>query len=151
MKLSDFDFRIWDNIEKKYIKSQNGLYIANSEHNFHQCNRLIENLLQSEFYVCEPFNGSNKEYRTNENAFLIELWTGYYDKNHKKIYEGDILKLTEKRESNIAKARCYVEYKGGCFVLYGLNRYYEGALDTNLSYQDAEIIGNIHEKEDLLK
>lgn len=32
MKLKDFDFRIWDNIEKKYIKSPHGLYIENTEH-----------------------------------------------------------------------------------------------------------------------
>ncbi|EAI5420466.1 hypothetical protein E5I20_07310 [Campylobacter coli] len=146
MKLQDFDFRIWDNIEKKYIKSQNGLYIANSEHNFHQCNRLIENLLQSEFYMCEPFNGSNKEYGTNENAFLIELWTGYYDKNHKKIYEGDILEDMESRVCDIYE----VVFKEGAFYLSDIESGDEDLMSEFL-LTELEIIGNIHENHELLK
>ncbi|EAK2110036.1 hypothetical protein BFM12_08525 [Campylobacter jejuni] len=128
MKLQDFDFRIWDK-------------------NYKGCNN--ENCkCQSKFIYGEEAKVRLSEFKDEDVE--IELWTGLYDINGKKIYEGDILKLTKKRESNITKARCYVEYEVGCFVLYG-NRYYEGTLDTNLSYQDAEIIGNIHEKEDLLK
>ncbi|EAI7347841.1 hypothetical protein CLC35_03085 [Campylobacter jejuni] len=163
MKLSDFDFRIWDG--KEYLRQE----IYNDNKNKNAYIGITSDLAQKgeksqhQILKLEHFAEQNHDYGDYDEICRvkdftdytenveIELWTGFYDKNGEKIYEGDILKLTEKRESNIAKARCYVEYEGGCFVLYGLNRYYEGALDTNLSYQDAEIIGNIHEKEDLLK
>lgn len=133
MRLQDFDFRIWVDGEG-YIKGTARTSLEKSDGSL----RVIKSDYGED--IGDIFNCA---YLAQETE--IELWTGFYDKKGNKIYEGDILKLTKKRESNITKARCYVEYEGGCFVLYGLNRYYEGTLDTNLSYQDAEIIGNIHE------
>ncbi|EJZ2962959.1 hypothetical protein OHY51_001689, partial [Campylobacter coli] len=88
MKLKDFDFRIWDNIEKKYVKSPNGLYIKNTEHkDASKCNRIIANYEQGGFYIDNPFNDRNNEYYDNEESLLIELFTGFCDKKGNKIYE----------------------------------------------------------------
>lgn len=82
MKLSEFDFRIWDNIENKYIETPHGLYIENTEHNdASNCNRIIANYEQRAFYIDYPFNDRNNEYYDNEESLLIELFTGFYDKN----------------------------------------------------------------------
>lgn len=32
--------------------------------------------------------------RHNPRDFAIEVWTGYFDKNNKKIYRGDVIKLS---------------------------------------------------------
>ncbi|EIX7546954.1 hypothetical protein MK761_001831, partial [Campylobacter coli] len=93
MKLKDFDFRVWDNIEKKYIKTPHGLYIENTEHNdASNCNRIIANYEQRAFYIDYPFNDRNNEYYDNEESISIELFTGLYDKKDKKVYENDIVK-----------------------------------------------------------
>ncbi|HEF9336642.1 TPA: hypothetical protein SBW68_001880, partial [Campylobacter coli] len=73
MKLKDFDFRIWDNIENKYIKTPHGLYIENTEHNdASNCNRIIANYEQRAFYIDYPFNDRNNEYYDNEESLSIE-------------------------------------------------------------------------------
>ncbi|HDZ5011409.1 TPA: hypothetical protein RTG60_001719, partial [Campylobacter jejuni] len=92
MKLSDFDFRIWDNHNKKYIDN-----ISYSIKKY-----------QNENKVFLPFSIDLSEYGNNEifkdeiqmpsDRVEIELWTGFYDKNGKKIYENDILKNEELEE-----------------------------------------------------
>ncbi|HED0579747.1 TPA: hypothetical protein R4K66_000702 [Campylobacter coli] len=154
MKLKDFDFRIWDNIEKKYIETPHGLYIENTEHNdASNCNRIIANYEQRAFYIDNPYDWKNKEYFNNENAFSIELFTGLYDKNGKKIYEGDILYSFEGcSEGEAFKYKAVL--KEGAFYLVecgGDGEEYDEDLISEFRLEELEIVGNIHENAELLK
>ncbi|EHA2139488.1 hypothetical protein JKH62_001844, partial [Campylobacter coli] len=149
MKLKDFDFRIWDNIEKKYIKTPHGLYIENTEHNdASSYSRIIGNYEQRSFYIDYPFNDRNNEYYDNEESLLIELFTGLYDKNGKKIYEGDIVKTKSPYDCFLAKVSIHKE---GTFYLESKSRDYIGSLIYLVKDEgyDTEIIGNIHENPEL--
>ncbi|HEF5072404.1 YopX family protein [Campylobacter jejuni] len=147
MKLKDFDFRIWDNIEKKYIKTPHGLYIENTEHNdASNCNRIIENYDHVGFSVDNPYNWKNEEYYNNEESLSIELFTGFYDKNGKKIYEGDILENKMTMEDLPYK----VVFKWGVFYLVEIDGNDEDLMSEFL-FMELEVIGNIHENAELLK
>ncbi|EKR5470514.1 hypothetical protein P8K93_001771 [Campylobacter coli] len=153
MKLKDFDFRIWDNIEKKYIKTPHGLYIENTEHNdASSYSRIIGNYEQRSFYIDYPFNDRNNEYYDNEESLLIELFTGLYDKNGKKIYEGDILYyFKDCSEGEVFKYQ--VLFKEGAFYLF---ESYDGFVDdedliAEFDLKELQVMGNIHENKELLK
>ncbi|EHN8328380.1 hypothetical protein KJ522_001716 [Campylobacter coli] len=151
MKLKDFDFRVWDNIEKKYIKTPHGLYIENTEHNdASNCNRIIANYEQRAFYIDYPFNDRNNEYYDNEESLSIELFTGLYDKKGKKVYENDIVKVKSLYDCFLAKISIHKE---GTFYFEGKNGDYIGSLIYLVEDEgyDTEIIGNIHENPELLK
>ncbi|EHG5045367.1 hypothetical protein J4F05_001720 [Campylobacter coli] len=151
MKLKDFDFRIWDNIEKKYIKSPHGLYIENTEHNdASNCNRIIANYEQRAFYIDYPFNDRNNEYYDNEESISIELFTGLYDKKDKKVYENDIVKVKSLYDYFLAKISIHKE---GTFYFEGKNGDYIGSLIYLVEDEGytIEAIGNINENAELLK
>ncbi|ABS44062.1 phage protein [Campylobacter jejuni subsp. doylei 269.97] len=93
----------------------------------------------------------------------IELFTGLYDKNGKKIYVGDILKYTRWCEQYMEDAE-YSEtiYEIVCFdIKLGLYSkllngecgwFFEHFInDKNKTVEEMEIIGNIHENKELLK
>ncbi|HDZ5348129.1 TPA: hypothetical protein R4O39_000349 [Campylobacter jejuni] len=154
MKLKDFDFRIWDNIEKKYIETPHGLYIENTEHNdASNCNRIIANYEQRAFYIDNPYDWKNKEYFNNENAFSVELFTGLYDKKGNKIYEGDILYSFEGcSEGEAFKYKAVL--KEGAFYLVECGddgEEYDEDLISEFRLEELEIVGNIHENAELLK
>lgn len=124
MKLQDFDFRIWNTACKKYIDDV-GL-ISN----------IMCDLIHSATDIIEDFE--------------IELWTGIYDKNGKKIYEGDIVKTKSPYDCFLAKVSIHEE---GTFYLESKSRDYIGSLIYLVKDEgyDTEIIGNIHENPELLK
>ncbi|AFR52450.1 hypothetical protein D302_gp138 [Campylobacter phage CP30A] len=161
MKLSEFDFRIWDNVEKKYIETPHGLYIENTEHNdASNCNRIIANYEQRAFYIDNPYDWKNKEYFNNENAFSIELFTGFYDKNGKKIFEGDILENKEFEEFYLI-TRNDIVYNILEIEIYRKNikgQLYKYKKNADISFFKSipsskymEIVGNINVNKDLLE
>ncbi|EAH8350231.1 hypothetical protein FU871_06045 [Campylobacter jejuni] len=123
MKLQDFDFRIWD---KNYTGCDNK-----------NCK------CQSNFIYGEEAKIRLSEFN---NDAEIELWTGYFDKNDKKIYEGDILENKMTMEDLPYK----VVFKWGAFYLVEIDENDEDLMDEFL-FTELEVIGNIHENPELLK
>ena len=144
MKLSDFDFRIWDN-KKEYIKAKCDFLCISKKDAHEDLYRILD--------VAEDCSGydmiSYDDY--SDDRFEVELWTGLYDKNDNKIYEGDILKLYHFGQKFIG----IVKFGKDGFVLTSKidEDASQGAELTYYEkyYYDFEVIGNIHENEDLFK
>ncbi|EIE2356231.1 hypothetical protein LCZ95_001752, partial [Campylobacter coli] len=130
MKLKDFDFRIWNNNSKTY-----------------EAGSIIESL----GFITSVFNQSTYEKPTID--YEIELWTGYFDKNGKKIYENDILEYEALEELyHITRDNTYKKFK---IEMYDKN--FDGKvckretkadisfLKVFKSEKNMQIIGNIHE------
>ncbi|EAK1469099.1 hypothetical protein F1Q05_01445 [Campylobacter jejuni] len=140
MKLQDFDFRIWDKTKEEFLKKEPTLIKIDNE-------RVIAGRI-SRFYantadITDMFIG-------NGNDLEIELWTGIYDKNGKKIYEGDIVKTKSLYDYFLAKISIHKE---GTFYFEGKNGDYIGSLIYLVEDEGytIETIGNIHENPELLK
>lgn len=149
MKLSDFDFRIWDKTKEEFLKKEPTLIKLDNE-------RVIAGRI-SRFYantadIADMFIG-------NGNDLEIELWTGYFDKNGNKIYENDIIKNESLEEiyyitrDNTYKMFEIIIYDKDC----NENLYRKkNPADINLlkmlvSDKNMSVIGNIHENAELLK
>ena len=79
----------------------------------------------------------------------ISQFTGLTDKNGKKIFEGDVVKVLQGKDKGIA---C-VGFENGAFMLYPqTGNIYERTL-WEYWYNDweVEIIGNIHDNPELLE
>ncbi|EOI9565214.1 YopX family protein [Campylobacter jejuni] len=136
MKLKDFDFRIWDKTKEEFLKKEPTLIKIDNE-------RVIAGRI-SRFYantadITDMFIG-------NGNDLEIELWTGYFDKNGKKIYEGDILENKMTMEDLPYK----VVFKWGVFYLVEIDGNDEDLMSEFL-FMELEVIGNIHENAELLE
>ncbi|EAK7576588.1 TPA: hypothetical protein SE409_001720 [Campylobacter coli] len=135
MKLSDFDFRIWNNNSKTY-----------------EAGSIIESL----GFITSVFNQLTYEKPTID--YEIELWTGLYDKNDKKIYEGDVIKYVyifkhELLDKGMIK-KLPKKVSIGCI---GIDNFLGFKILKNKELQcfmkdiaNIEIIGNIHENKELL-
>ncbi|EPA1906582.1 YopX family protein [Campylobacter coli] len=132
MKLSDFDFRIWDG--KKYINNVKGGVYIHKINDYIKCLKRNQDCYDYEFEL-DDLDNSNLE---------IELFTGLYDKKDKKVYENDIVKVKSLYDYFLAKISIHKE---GTFYFEGKNGDYIGPLIYLVEDEGytIETIGNIHE------
>ncbi|EJG9993630.1 hypothetical protein NB839_000683, partial [Campylobacter coli] len=91
MKLKDFDFRIWDNTEKRYL-------------NEIELHKYDKSPVEAGTTFTETDRINEVEFVKNKNDLEIELFTGYYDYKGNKIYVGDIIEclvFTNEKNSEI--------------------------------------------------
>lgn len=145
-----FDFRVWDKEKKQYVKENSYIFIMKCKNEI----KLGANINHKEktFFIEQVKN------------IIFELWTGYRDKNGKKIFENDII------DSPIMAYNRLVKYEKGNFSLIPSLKHYIGLKDKEKikeSYLKAiipitqlekleklkivEIVGNIHQDKDLFE
>lgn len=78
-----------------------------------------------------------------QDEFVLMQSTGLTDKNGKKIFEGDIIKINK-----ISKA--IIEFKNSGFFIVEKG-YNDQLLNNFVNYKVIEVIGNIYENKELLK
>lgn len=95
-------------------------------------------------------NDCSGNYNTLLDDSMSELmqFTGLHDKNDKEIYEGDIIKNHNKDLFEICWAQYDMDYHGYCCRHIKSNTRH---LFISSDFRNCEIIGNIHENEDLLE
>lgn len=88
----------------------------------------------------------NQHYRVDVDPKTVGQFTGEYDRNGKRIFEGDILKRT-----NGNKYVWYIDYKNCAFCANQSNCNYACELGELLDMIELEVIGNIHDNPELLE
>jgi len=118
-------FRAWDKLAKQFTypdKGYQGHYILT-------LNGQFQNLQ----------NGSGGD------EYVVQQWTGEYDKNKKEIYEGDIVRVTSEE---------YINENFVAEVIFAeasfLTRINNNDIRGLWSGDDIEVIGNIFENSELL-
>ncbi|EJB5233678.1 hypothetical protein MTY48_000331 [Campylobacter coli] len=145
MKPKDFDFRIWDNTEKRYL-------------NEIELHKYDKSPVEAGTTFTETDRINEVEFVKNKNDLEIELFTGYYDYKGNKIYIGDIIEClvstNEKNSEIFYEIICFDMELGLCSklsngdggYLFDLRRH-----KNNKTIEDVYVVGNIHENKELLK
>ncbi|EAJ4648350.1 hypothetical protein C5K57_06470 [Campylobacter coli] len=145
MKLKDFDFRIWDNTEKRYL-------------NEIELHKYDKSPVEAGTTFTETDRINEVEFVKNKNDLEIELFTGYHDYKGNKIYIGDIIEClvftNEKNSEIFYEIICFDMELGLCSKLSNGDGGYLFDLlrdKNNKTIKDVYVVGNIHENKELLK
>ena len=93
----------------------------------------------AQYYIADKMTG----YHTPVDPSTVGQYTGMKDKNGKRIFEGDIAKVLQGKDKDIA----YVGFENGAFMLYPKtgNIYERNLWSYWYNDWDVEVIGNIHD------
>lgn len=105
---------------------------------------------------CDFLDGNLKRViPIDDDEWEIELWTGFYDKNNKKIFENDIVKHLD------TNLEYLVEFHNASFIMSPLKYQHRREFQLSISiffstiskeavnnkFNFLEIIGNVHDEE----
>lgn len=138
MKIQDFDFRIWNKDEETLTYASKDWKLSIGFSNPQQDYGVCESELHA-YYDGEPMCPSDCE---------IELWSGFCDKNGKRIYEGDILAHVD--EHGCIEYHSKVVFENGVFKIVIIEHPAVEIIE-DLGTGFVAVVGNIHENADLLK
>ena len=99
----------------------------------------------AQYYIADKMTG----YHTPVDPSTVGQYTGLKDKHGKRIFEGDIAKVLQGKDRDIA----YVGFENGAFMLYPkTGNIYERTLwEYWYNDWDVEVIGNITDNQELLE
>ena len=99
----------------------------------------------AQYYIADKMTG----YHTPVDPSTVGQYTGLKDKNGERIFEGDIAKVLQGKDKDIA----YVGFENGAFMLYPkTGKIYERTLwEYWYNEWDVEVIGNITDNPELLE
>ena len=99
----------------------------------------------AQYYIADKMTG----YHTPVDPFTVGQYTGLNDKHGKRIFDGDVAKVLQGKDKDIA----YVGFENGAFMLYPkTGNIYERTLwEYWYNDWDVEVIGNITDNPELLE
>ena len=99
----------------------------------------------AQYYIADKMTG----YHTPVDPSTVGQYTGLKDKNGERIFEGDIAKVLQGKDKDIA----YVGFENGAFMLYPkTGNIYERTLwEYWYNDWDVEVIGNVTDNPELLE
>ena len=103
--------------------------------------------LRDSIFVYDSETRSFNDYEINPST--LGQYTGLTDKNGKRIFEGDVAKVLQGKNKDIA----YVGFENGAFMLYPKtgNIYEKTLWEYWYNDWDVEVIGNITDNPELLE
>ena len=99
----------------------------------------------AQYYIADKMTG----YHTPVDPSTVGQYTGLTDKNGKRIFDGDVAKVLQGKDKDIA----YVGFENGAFMLYPkTGNVYERTLwEYWYNDWDVEVVGNITDNPELLE